>query len=65
MAILMSKIEDRCDKLKSLSAKRAAAARHAHAFTFGHHIVLGRTALLPSWGPLKFSPGDDTCERIR
>jgi hypothetical protein len=26
------------------AAKRAAAARHAHAFTFGNHIVLGRAA---------------------
>jgi hypothetical protein len=33
------------------AAKRAAAARHAHAFTFGNHIVLGRTAQDGGPGP--------------
>jgi hypothetical protein len=33
------------------AAKRAAAARNAHAFTFGNHIVLGRTAQDGGPGP--------------
>ncbi len=33
------------------AAKRAAAARDAHAFTFGNHIVLGRTAQDGGHGP--------------